>query len=142
MTIILRSLAKEPARRYQQASEVRAALEAVESASAITGAQAAGPQGGFRTTVSRGIKPLPVKNGDVLLLVGTTKGAFLLRSTAARSRWDVAGPYFHGHAVYALAYDGRDDRHRLWASTHNYWERSSDRATISAGPGPIRSRRT
>jgi len=35
-----------------------------------------------------------VKNGDVLLLVGTNKGAFFLRSSRDRLRWDVAGPYF------------------------------------------------
>jgi hypothetical protein len=77
----------------------------------------------------RGTRHLRVANGDVLLLVGTTKGAFLLRSTPKRSRWDIAGPYFHGHAIYALAYDDRDDRHTLWASTNNYWGtflRSSD----------------
>ena len=126
--IIQRCLAKHPAQRYQRASEVRAAIEAVESA-AITGAQPAGQQAGFRTTVHRGIKHLQVKNGDVLLLVGTMKGAFLLRSTTKRARWDIAGPYFHGHAIYALAYDDRDNRHRLWASTNNYWGtylRSSD----------------
>jgi hypothetical protein len=126
--IIQRCLAKHPAQRYQRASEVRAAIEAVESA-ASTGAQSAGQQGGFRTTVHRGIRHLQVKGGDVLLLVGTMKGAFLLRSTAKRARWDVAGPYFHGHAIYALAFDDREDRHRVWASTNNYWGtflRSSD----------------
>jgi len=64
-----------------------------------------------------------------LLLVGTVKGAFLLRSNLERSQWDVAGPYFHGQAIYALAYDGRDGRRRLWASTSSYWGtylRSSD----------------
>ena len=77
----------------------------------------------------RGIDHLRVGGADVLLLVGTTKGAFLLRSTAQRARWDVAGPYFHGHGVYAMAYDDRQGRHRLWASTNNYWGtflRSSD----------------
>jgi hypothetical protein len=53
--------------------------------------------------------------------VGTTKGAFLLRSNQQRSRWEVGGPYFHGHAVYAMAYDDRGGQHRLWASTSNYW---------------------
>jgi FkbM family methyltransferase len=39
------------------------------------------------------------------------------------------GPYFHGHNVYAMAYDGRANQHRIWASTQNYWGtllRSSD----------------
>ncbi len=126
--IIQRCLAKEPAQRYQQAGEVQAALEAVQSASKTAPAQPS-EQRGPSTIVHRGIQHLRVKDGDVLLLVGTTKGAFLLRSTADRSRWDVAGPYFHGLAIYALAYDGRDDRHRLWASTSSYWGtylRSSD----------------
>ena len=63
------------------------------------------------------IKPqhVSVKDGDVLVLVGTMKGAFLLRSNAARSRWDVGGPYFQGQSVYALAYDGRAGRRRLLA---------------------------
>ena len=56
-----------------------------------------------------------VRHGDVLLLVGTLKGAFLLRATAARGRWEVGGPYLPGQAVYALAYDGRAGRRRLWA---------------------------
>jgi serine/threonine protein kinase len=126
--IVQRCLAKQPAQRYQQASEVKAALEAVESA-AMTGAQPSSQPAGFQTTVMRGIRHLRVTDRDVLLLVGTTKGAFFLRSSNQRSRWEVAGPYFHGHAVYALAFDRRDGRHRLWASTSNFWGtflRSSD----------------
>jgi serine/threonine protein kinase len=126
-TIIQRCLAKQPAERYQRASEVKAALEAVEAA-AITGAQPAG-QPRFQTTVARGTRHLRPADGDVLLLVGTTKGAFLLRSTHVRSQWEMAGPYFHGHAVYAMAYDSRAGRHRLWAATHHFWGtflRSSD----------------
>jgi len=116
--IIQRCLAKEPAQRYQRASEVHAALEAVQSA-AIANPEPPADQRGPRTTVLRGIPHIHVKSGDVLLLVGTAKGAFLLRSTAERSRWEVGGPYFHGHGVYAMAYDGRNGRHRLWASTHS-----------------------
>ncbi len=71
-----------------------------------------------------------VRDGDVLVLVGTMKGAFLFRSNSARKTWDVAGPYFPGHAVYAMAYDGRAGRRRLWASaTSMHWGgelRSSD----------------
>ena len=117
--IIQRCLIKEPAQRYQQASEVQAALEAVQSASMVTPEAPPSDQRGPVTTVHRGIKPLQVKNGDQLLMVGTTKGLFLLRPNAQRSRWDVAGPYFHGHAIYALAFDGRAGRRRLWASTNS-----------------------
>jgi serine/threonine protein kinase len=118
--IIQRCLAKEPAQRYQQASEVQAALEAVQSASITVRAQPS-EQRGPLTTLHRGIRHLRVKEGDILLMVGTIKGAFLLRSNSDRRRWDVAGPYFHGQAIYALGYDGRQGRHRLWAATHSFW---------------------
>jgi len=126
--VIQHCLAKEPAQRYQRAGEVQAALEAVQSASIVTPTRPS-EQRGPLTTVHRGIRHLRVRDGDVLLLVGTSKGAFLLRSTLDRCRWDVAGPYFHGQSIYALAYDSRAGRHRLWASTQSFWGtylRSSD----------------
>lgn len=58
---------------------------------------------------------LAVKDGDLLLLIGTMKGAFLLRSNPARRKWDVGGPYFQGQSVYAMAYDQRAGRRRLLA---------------------------
>jgi photosystem II stability/assembly factor-like uncharacterized protein len=73
---------------------------------------------------------VPVKDGDVLVLVGTMKGAFLVRSHAARARWETGGPWFPGQAVYAMAYDARAGRRRLWAGTGSmHWGavlRSSD----------------
>jgi len=62
-------------------------------------------------------RQVQVRDGDVVLLVGTMKGAFLLRSTPARARWELGGPHFPGQAVYALAYDARDGRRRLLAGT-------------------------
>jgi photosystem II stability/assembly factor-like uncharacterized protein len=59
--------------------------------------------------------PLSVRQGDVLLLVGTMKGLFLLRSSPSRGRWDATGPFFPGASVYGAAYDGRGGRHRIWA---------------------------
>lgn len=126
--ITQRCLAKEPAQRYQRASEIQAALEAIQSAaivSAPTGPDPAGPA----STVLHSLRHVPIRKGDFLLLVGTTKGAFILRSNAKRQRWEIGGPYFHGHNVYALAYDSREGRQRIWASTQNYWGtflRSSD----------------
>jgi len=125
--IIQRCLIKEPVQRYQRAGEIQAALEAVQSA-AIVSAPAAdlSPPG---TTVLHSVRHAQVKKGDSLLLVGTTKGAFILRSNAHRSRWEVGGPYFHGHNVYAMAFDDRAGLHRIWASTQSYWGtmlRSSD----------------
>ena len=75
-------------------------------------------------------RPIQVNDGDVLVLVGTMKGAFLMRSNGARARWEVGGPHFAGQAVYAMAYDGRAGRRRLWAGTGSmHWGavlRSSD----------------
>jgi serine/threonine protein kinase/photosystem II stability/assembly factor-like uncharacterized protein len=114
--VIMRCLAKDLKDRFQRAGEIRSALETIQSAAVVGGPRREEPTGS-RTLVSRGIEHLDVKNGDLLLLLGTTKGAFLARSRPDRKRFDIAGPYFHGHAVYALAYDGRNGRHRLWAST-------------------------
>jgi serine/threonine protein kinase len=126
--IIQRCLAKEPAQRYQRAGEVQAALEAVQSAGIVSTSPGPDPNTP-RTTILHGVQHAHVKKGDFLLLVGTTKGAFILRSNAQRSRWEVGGPYFHGHNVYALAYDARGGQHRIWAAPSSYWGtmlRSSD----------------
>ena len=76
---------------------------------------------------TRHVKP---KKGDVMLLVGTMKGAFIFRSSKRRAKWEMGGPYFPGSAVYALAYDDRDGRHRIWAGPQSmHWGallRSSD----------------
>ena len=66
---------------------------------------------------TRHVKP---RNGDVLLLVGTMKGAFILRAGKGRAKWEVGGPYFPGCPVYAMAYDGRAGRHRLWAAPQSW----------------------
>jgi photosystem II stability/assembly factor-like uncharacterized protein len=60
--------------------------------------------------------------GDVVLMVGTMKGAFLLRSDAERKTWDVGGPYFPGRAIYAFTYDDRKGRSRVWAAVNSpHW---------------------
>lgn len=65
------------------------------------------------------IKPT---SGDVVLLVGTMKGAFLFRANAARQDWEVGGPYFPGRAIYAFAFDDRNGRQRLWAAVNSsFW---------------------
>src|SRR6266478_537096 len=62
------------------------------------------------------------KPGDVLLLVGTMKGAFVLGSDKNRKEWTVGGPYFPGRAIYALAHDQRQGRNRLWAAVNSsFW---------------------
>lgn len=62
------------------------------------------------------------KAGDVMLMVGTMKGAFFFRSNAQRQEWEVGGPYFPGRAIYAFAYDDRNGRNRLWAAVNSpFW---------------------
>jgi hypothetical protein len=76
--------------------------------------------------VTRHVSPHP---GDLLLLIGTMKGAFIVRSNGRRE-WEIGGPYFPGSAVYAMACDTRAGRHRIWAGPHSmHWGgllRSSD----------------
>jgi photosystem II stability/assembly factor-like uncharacterized protein len=68
------------------------------------------------------LKHVETGPGDVLLLAGTTKGAFVLRSDSTRQDWEVGGPYFPGRAIYAMAYDDRSGRKRLWAAVNSsYW---------------------
>jgi len=68
------------------------------------------------------INHVEVRPNDNLLLVGTMKGAFLFRSDASREKWEEAGPYFAGRSVYALAYDGREGRQKLWAAVNSpFW---------------------
>ena len=125
---IQRCLTKEPMQRYQRAGEVQAALEAIQSG-AIVSADPGTDQNTPRTTTFHSVQHAQVKKGDSLLLVGTTKGAFILRANAQRNRWEVGGPYFHGQSVYSMAYDPRGGQHRIWASTASYWGtllRSSD----------------
>jgi hypothetical protein len=66
------------------------------------------------------VKHLSVKKGDVVLLVGTVKGLFLLRSDRARKKWSLGGPYSAGSPVYAAALDTRQGRTRLWWATQSF----------------------
>src|SRR5215212_9695590 len=67
-------------------------------------------------------KRVDVKRGDVMLLLGTAKGIWVMRSDAARGTWEVGGPHFPGHKIYSLAYDPRKGRSRIWAGTcHNHF---------------------
>ncbi len=61
------------------------------------------------------------KDGTALVLVGTVKGAFLLSSDRSRERWEVSGVHFPGRIVYALGYDDRAGRKRLWAASSNFF---------------------
>jgi hypothetical protein len=81
---------------------------------------------------------LSAGSGDVVLMVGTMKGAFLFRSDASRRAWEVDGPHFPGEEVYAVALDQRAGRRRLWAAPGNAFfgttlRRSDDLGTTWSG---------
>ena len=50
-----------------------------------------------------------------VLLVGTRKGAWVLRADASRAAWEIAGPVFLGHIVNHFVLDPRDHRTMLMA---------------------------
>ena len=56
------------------------------------------------------------RSGDVVLMVGTLKGAFLFASDASRKKWTSDGPHFPGEEVYALPMDQRGATPALWAA--------------------------
>ncbi|MBI5197750.1 MAG: glycosyl hydrolase, partial [Nitrospirae bacterium] len=52
----------------------------------------------------------------VSVLVGTRKGAFILRSDAGRTSWKLTGPIFLGHIVNHFTADPRDRKTWLIAA--------------------------
>jgi photosystem II stability/assembly factor-like uncharacterized protein len=66
----------------------------------------------------------------VRVLVGTRKGAFVLKSDGKRQKWDVSGPHFGGWEIYHLK-GSPVDPERLYASQSTGWfgqviQRSND----------------
>jgi photosystem II stability/assembly factor-like uncharacterized protein len=55
--------------------------------------------------------------GPIALLIGTRKGAFILRSDRTRRAWKLSTPMFLGHIVHHLVLDPRDGRTMLMASS-------------------------
>jgi photosystem II stability/assembly factor-like uncharacterized protein len=58
--------------------------------------------------------------GGVRVLVGTRKGAFLLKSDERRQEWQVDGPHFPGWEVYHVA-GSPVDPDRIWAAPSGGW---------------------
>lgn len=78
---------------------------------------------------------------EAFLLVGTMKGAFVLRSDKSRKKWRVEGPHFRGETVYALLHDTRGERPRTFAATNSmHWgptlRTSHDNGATWSEPGP------
>ena len=52
-------------------------------------------------------------HGDILVLVGTRKGAFVFSADRGRTKWEMTGPHWPGSDIFHAVYDGRGDG-RLW----------------------------
>ena len=63
---------------------------------------------------------IPARRGDVLALVGTRKGAFILRSEGTRKAWQLYGPYGAGNEIFHLIYDARNGG-QLYSATNSMW---------------------
>jgi photosystem II stability/assembly factor-like uncharacterized protein len=76
-----------------------------------------------KTTAKKTTRKTKKARGDeVVLLVGTMKGAFIFRSDSSRKNWKADGPHFKGEAVYAMLHDNRGGRSRTFASaTSMHW---------------------
>ncbi len=60
------------------------------------------------------------RRGDVLVLVGTRKGAFILHSEPTRRNWQLHGPYCPGSDVFHLTCDSRNGN-LLFAAANSMW---------------------
>jgi photosystem II stability/assembly factor-like uncharacterized protein len=60
-----------------------------------------------------------MQDREVLLLVGTMKGAFFFRSDPSRREWRMEGPHFKGESVYSLFHDTREGRNRTFVAATN-----------------------
>ncbi|MGA3215675.1 MAG: exo-alpha-sialidase [Acidimicrobiales bacterium] len=58
--------------------------------------------------------------GGVRVLVGTRKGAFVLKSDGKREDWEIDGPYFPGWEIYHLK-GSPADPDRIYASQSSGW---------------------
>lgn len=67
-------------------------------------------KGGSNTKVT-------VTKGALALLVATRKGAFILKSDAARRVWKVSRPIQLGHIIHHLVQDPRNKKHLLMGSS-------------------------
>src|SRR5947207_8226914 len=54
--------------------------------------------------------------GPVAILVGTRKGAFIVRGDASRRTWKVSDPMFLGQIIHHLVLDPRDGKTMLAAT--------------------------
>src|SRR6188472_322930 len=66
--------------------------------------------------------PIDAGPGDVVVLVGTTKGLFVLSAGPDRTHWQRTGPWFPGEEVSSAVLDCRGGRTRLLVgATSSHW---------------------
>ena len=58
--------------------------------------------------------------GDLLVLVGTRKGAFILTGDQSRSEWKLTGPYSPGTDIFHMVYDPRTGG-KILSATNSMW---------------------
>lgn len=63
----------------------------------------------------------PAVKGDVLVLLGTKKGFFIVNADKSRSDWKLAGPYSAGAEVFHAVYDPRGPGTVFTAVNHLIW---------------------
>jgi len=61
------------------------------------------------------------EKGDVLILLGTRKGGFILNNDQARKSWSMTGPYCRGSEVFHMVYDQREGGKVFAASNNMIW---------------------
>jgi hypothetical protein len=62
------------------------------------------------------------QSGDVVVTVGTVKGAFIFHSDRSRREFQIAGPFFKGQAVYSAAYIPDRTKPRILAANRSeHW---------------------
>jgi len=63
----------------------------------------------------------PARKGDVLVILGTRKGCFILSSDKSRRKWVLAGPYCAGSEVFHAVYDPREGGSVFVAANQTVW---------------------
>jgi hypothetical protein len=67
------------------------------------------------------VQGIAANKGDVLLMVGTKKGSFILASDPTRRKWNMSGPFNQGAEVFHMAYDHRNGGRVLSAANYMIW---------------------
>jgi hypothetical protein len=64
---------------------------------------------------------LSPRTGDLLLMVGTVKGLFILLSDRTRSEFKISGPHFPGQSVWSAAFIGEGGSRIIAGNKSEHW---------------------